>query len=160
MTIATILETKRRTGDGTRADMVLSLHPDASVADAVAMLAEQRIGADPRGLRTFRGDDEIDQPIGERWQGIEAGADAQVELDLRMAGAVGVQRRHQPVEAGVAFQAQQQAAGRAATQPLEILVEGRQQRQHGIRRRHQPASRHRQLLRPAVAAQQRQKKQG
>ena len=36
MTIATILETKRRTGDGTRADMVLSLHPDASVADAVA----------------------------------------------------------------------------------------------------------------------------
>ena len=47
MTIATILETKRRTGDGTRADMVLSLHPDASVADAVAMLAEQRIGAAP-----------------------------------------------------------------------------------------------------------------
>lgn len=45
MTIATILMTRAQAGAG--GGDVVSLHPDATVADAVATLADKRIGAAP-----------------------------------------------------------------------------------------------------------------
>ncbi len=48
MTIAAILKTKETTAAAGRgAAGVLSLHPDATVADAVVLLADERIGAAP-----------------------------------------------------------------------------------------------------------------
>ena len=52
--------------------------------DGDDLIAEQRISVDARRFRTFRGNHQIHQAIGQCRQRIEARADAQVEFHLRM----------------------------------------------------------------------------
>jgi hypothetical protein len=48
------------------------------------------------------------------------------------AGAEGVHRRHQPVEAGVAFDGDAHAAGRARDEPADVALGLVDQRQHRV----------------------------
>ena len=75
--------------------------------DSDDLVAEQRISVDTRRFRTFRGDHQIHQAISQCRQRIEARADAEVEFDLRMFRPVGIQRRYQPIETRMTFEAEQ-----------------------------------------------------
>jgi len=78
----------------------------------------------------------------------------QVQFDLRPLFAKPVQRRHQPLETGMAFNRQMQSAGLAGGQRTDIAQALTHQRQHLIRQHQQALTGHSKAHRPGTPVQQ------